>query len=133
MFTTKALTSDLDLIGPVSASIFVTTDGGQGDLFVRLCDVDRKGLSHNVTDGIIKLSDATDSPVQVTMHPTGYRFARGHRLRVQVSGGGFPNHARNTGSGEPLATASRTVPIRFEVRHDKECPSSVTLPVLRTS
>ncbi|CPZ50189.1 Probable peptidase S15 [Mycobacteroides abscessus] len=133
MFTSQPLTSDLDLIGPVSASIYATTDSGQGDLFVRLCDVDRKGLSHNVTDGIIKLDGVTDAPIQVIMHPTGYRFARGHRLRLQVSGGGFPNHARNTGSGEPLATASRIVPIRFEVRHDKEHPSSVTLPVMHSS
>lgn len=122
VFTSQPLTSDLDLIGPVSASIYATTDSGQGDLFVRLCDVDRKGRSHNVTDGIIKLDGVTDAPIQVIMHPTGYRFARGHRLRLQVSGGGFPNHARNTGSGEPLATASRIVPIHFEVRHDKEHP-----------
>ncbi|MUM19571.1 CocE/NonD family hydrolase [Mycobacterium sp. CBMA271] len=133
VFTSKPLTSDLDLIGPVSASIYATTDSGQGDLFVRLCDVDRKGLSRNVIDGIIRMSGQPDSPVTVTMHPTGYRFARGHRLRVQVSGGGFPNHARNTGTGEPLATASRMVPIRFEIRHDEAHPSSVTLPVMPSS
>ncbi|MBA0047740.1 CocE/NonD family hydrolase [Mycobacteroides sp. LB1] len=133
VFTTGPLTSDLDLIGPVSASVYATTDSGQGDLFVRLCDVDRKGLSHNVTDGIVRLNGMTGSPVEVTMHPTGYRFARGHRLRIQVSGGAFPNHARNTGTGEPLATASRILPIRFEIRHDKTHPSTITLPVMRTS
>ncbi|MBF9317620.1 CocE/NonD family hydrolase [Mycobacteroides chelonae] len=133
VFTTAPLTKDLDLVGPVSASVYATTDSGQGDLFVRLCDVDRKGVSRNVTDGIVKLDGAAQSPVQVTMHPTGYRFARGHRLRVQVSGGAFPNHARNTGSGEPLATASRIVPIRFEIRHDEGHPSAVTLPVLNAS
>lgn len=133
VYTSDPLTSDLDLIGPVSASIYATTDSGQGDLFVRLCDVDRKGVSRNVSDGIVRLNGATGSPVDVTMHPTGYRFTRGHRLRIQVSGGAFPNHARNTGSGEPLATASRIVPIHFEVHHDEERPSSVTLPVMRTS
>jgi putative CocE/NonD family hydrolase len=133
VFTTDPLTSDLDLIGPVSASIYVTTDSGQGDLFVRLCDVDRKGLSHNVTDGIVRMNGTTGSPVEVIMHPTGYRFARGHRLRIQVSGGAFPNHARNTGTGEPLATASRILPIQFEVRHDETHPSAITLPVMRTS
>lgn len=133
VFTTEPLSGDLDLIGPISASIHVTTDTGQGDLFVRLCDVDRNGLSHNVSDGIVALNGASDLPVQVTMHPTGYRFARGHRLRIQISGGGFPNHARNTGSGEPLATATRIVPIRFEVHHDTEHPSFVTLPVMSTS
>lgn len=133
VFTTEPLSGDLDLIGPISASIHVTTDTGQGDLFVRLCDVDRNGRSHNVSDGIVALNGASDLPVQVTMHPTGYRFARGHRLRIQVSGGGFPNHARNTGSGEPLATAAKIVPIRFEVHHDTEHPSFVTLPVMSTS
>ena len=109
VYTSDPLTSDLDLIGPISASIYATTDSGHGDLFVPLCDVDRKGISRNVSDGIVRLSGETGSPVEVAMHPTGYRFTRGHRLRVQVSGGAFPNHARNTGSGEPLADRKSVV------------------------
>jgi hypothetical protein len=47
-----------------------------------------------------------------------------------VSGGAHPRYARNTGSGEPLAIATRLVPPDQEVFHDPEYPSSVILTVL---
>ena len=53
--------------------------------------------------------------VAVELLPTAYRFRRGHRLRVQVCGGSFPRFARNTGTGEPLATGSRTAVVDYEI------------------
>jgi uncharacterized protein len=53
----------------------------------------------------------------------------GHRLRVQVSGGAFPRYARNPGTGEPPATATRLLPAGREVYHDPARPSAVILPV----
>lgn len=54
--------------------------------------------------------------------------APGHRLRLQVSGGAFPRFARNTGTGEPLATATRLVPADVVVYHDQARPSALLLP-----
>lgn len=130
VFTSGPLPRDLDIVGEVSAAIHATTDSGYGDLFVRLCDVDRKGVSRNVTDGILRLDGVNASPVEVTMRPTGYRFRQGHRLRIQVSGGAFPNYARNNGTGEPPATAKGTVPIKYRVLLDEAHPSTISLPVL---
>jgi predicted acyl esterase len=49
---------------------------------------------------------------------------------VQVSGGAFPRFARNFGTGEPFATATRAVRCRFEIYHDARHPACVLLPVL---
>ena len=66
--------------------------------------------------------------VTVPMSSAAYEFGAGHRLRLQVSGGAHPRFARNTGTGEPLATATALVPVTTEVRHG---PASVlTLPVI---
>ncbi|MFB4279054.1 CocE/NonD family hydrolase [Nonomuraea sp. MTCD27] len=129
--TGTPLPRPLDLIGPVSATVHVRTDTGHGDVFVRLCDVDTAGVSRNVTDGILRLPAGSEGVVraEVELHPTGYRFRRGHRLRVQVAGGAFPRYARNHGTGEPVGQAVRTRPTRFEVFHDTEHPTSLTLPV----
>jgi predicted acyl esterase len=94
--------------------------------------VDEAGRSHNVCDGLLRLpefvgddaissaekSGMTDEPVEVTvaMSSTAYRFGAGHRIRLQVSGGAHPRYARNTGSGEPLATATRLVATDVTVR-----------------
>jgi predicted acyl esterase len=62
------------------------------------------------------------------MSSTAHRFEPGHRLRLQVSGGAFPRYARNTGTGEPLATAARLVSTDVEVYHDLARPSALVLP-----
>jgi predicted acyl esterase len=48
---------------------------------------------------------------------------------VQVSSGAFPRYARNPGSGEPRATATRLVPAGQSVYHDPDRPSAIILPV----
>ncbi|MEV6158772.1 CocE/NonD family hydrolase [Nonomuraea sp. NPDC052129] len=130
--TTAPLPRDLDLVGPVSAVVHVRTDTGHADLFVRLCDVDPAGVSRNVTDGIVRLPQDSQSVTraEVELHPTGYRFRKGHRLRVQVAGGAFPRFARNHGTGEPAAVAVRTRRTRFEIFHGQEYPSALILPIL---
>ena len=90
-------------------------------MFARLCDVDEKGTSWNVCDGLLRLDDgrATDddgwSEIEVAMSSTAHRFGAGHRLRVQVSGGAHPRFARNTGTPGQVATATRLVPVDIEV------------------
>ncbi|MEV4572906.1 CocE/NonD family hydrolase [Nonomuraea jabiensis] len=132
VYTGAPLSRHLDLVGPVSATVRVRTDTGHADLFVRLCDVDAAGVSRNVTDGILRLPPGSEGVVaaEIELHPTGYRFMRGHRLRVQVAGGAFPRFARNHGTGEPVGQAVRTRPTRFEIFLDG---SSLMLPVLGAS
>ena len=57
-----------------------------------------------------------------------HQFVPGHRLRLQVSGGAFARFARNTGTGEPLATTTRLVSTDIEVYHDQARPSALLLP-----
>lgn len=136
LFDGDLLKRDLDVIGEISALVHVRTDLGHGDVFVRLCDVDRRGVSRNVTDGILRLRPGTpESDVdgvvaaEVQLDPTAYRFRRGHRLRLQVAGGAFPRFARNHGTDEPIFTAVDGKPVRFEIFHDPAHPSRITLPV----
>jgi predicted acyl esterase len=117
-FTGDPLEAPLTIIGPVAATVRVTASGAHFDLFVRLCDVTPDGHSWNICDGLVRVTaenPATVRDVRVDLWPAAHRFAAGHRLRVQVSGGAHPRFARNTGSGEPLATATTLVPVEVEV------------------
>ena len=141
-FTSEPLPADTDLVGPVSARIFVRTGREHADLFVRVCDVDLKGVSRNITDGIRRLSPQTvPAPdvqagddgilaVDVDLYPTAYRVRAGHRIRVQVSGGAFPRFARNFGTPEPFGVATSALRCRFEIHHDARHAAHVLLPVL---
>jgi putative CocE/NonD family hydrolase len=137
VYTSAPCERDCDAIGPVRAELFVRSSLAHTDFFVRLCDVDPAGRSHNVCDGILRLvpgSPAADEHgvrrIAVALWPTAHRFLRGHRLRVQVSSGAHPRFARNPGSGEPLATATTLVAADQEVFHDPARPSALVVTAL---
>jgi uncharacterized protein len=129
-YTTPPLSQDTEVIGEVSAEIWFRSSLRYADVFVRLCDVDTRGRSRNVCDGLVSLSGADQlGCASVRMWPTAHRFRQGHRIRVQVSSGAFPRYARNTGTGQPHPTASTLQAAEQEVYHDPGRPSAVILPV----
>ena len=135
-FTTAPLAGHLDVVGPVTATVYLRSSVGYTDVVVRLCDVDATGHSTNLCDGITRVvPDAISADrdgvaaVTVDLWPTAHRFGSGHRLRLQVAGAAYPRFARNPGTGEPLATATRLVATDHEVFHDPAHPSHVLLPV----
>lgn len=136
VFTSAPLPADLEVIGPVSAGLRIRASGPHFDVFARLCDVDPRGRSRNVCDGLIRhvpeagQAGAVDCPLTVPMSATAHRFRAGHRLRLQVSGGAHPRFARNTGTGEPWATATRLAAVHLEIVHDALDADRLSLPVL---
>jgi uncharacterized protein len=132
-YTTAALDQDVEVIGEVAAEIWFRSSLPYADVFVRLCDVDARGRSFNVCDGLTSLSGAdVTTRATIRLWPTAYRFKRGHRIRVQVSSGAFPRYARNPGTGEPHATAVTLRVADQAVYHDPAHPSAVILPVRGT-
>ncbi len=101
----------------MAAELSVARDNPYADLFVRLCDVDEKGRSRNVCDGIVRLTaaDPGDGVVRVSLLGAAHRFGPGHRLRLQVSGGAHPRFARNPGTGQVEARAQDLVPTAYQV------------------
>ncbi|PWW59603.1 CocE/NonD family hydrolase [Actinokineospora spheciospongiae] len=134
-FTSAPLRADLDVIGPVTATVHLRSTLDHTDLVLRLCDVAPNGRSTNLCDGARRLrpDDPPADPdgtrvVPVDLVATAHRFRAGHRLRLQVSSGAHPRLVRNTGTGEPQATATTTRPADQEILHDPAHPSVLTLP-----
>jgi uncharacterized protein len=139
VFTGAPLAAPLEVIGPVSIRLSVRGSSPHFDVFARLCDVDERGRSWNICDGLLRLGERATAgagatgdnrawrEVTVPMSATAHRFAAGHRLRVQVCGGAHPRYARNTGTAEPWAAATRLVAVDVEIAHAQPCVLS--LPV----
>ncbi|MEU3597643.1 CocE/NonD family hydrolase [Streptomyces sp. NPDC006798] len=128
-FTGPPLAEPLDVLGPVSARLSVSTDTGHADVFTRLCDVDPRGRSINICDGLgrIRAAGEATSRITVPMGSTAHRFAAGHRVRWQISGGAHPRYAPDPGTGEPRADATAFVPVRITLHAD----SALTTPAVR--
>ena len=86
---------------------------------MRLCDVDLRGRSRNVCDGIVRLTgaDPLAGTVRVEMIGAAHRFGRGHRLRLQVAGGAHPRFARNPGNGQVDAPAKDFVVTHYTIQN----------------
>ncbi|WP_240436426.1 CocE/NonD family hydrolase [Streptomyces sporangiiformans] len=125
-FTGPPLAEPVDILGPVSARLSISTDTGYADVFTRLCDVDEQGRSTNVCDGLAQLRTVGQAPSEVTvpMSSTTYRFLPGHRIRWQVSGGAHPRYARNSGTGASPVDAVDLTPTRISLHAD----SALMLP-----
>lgn len=101
VFTSAPLTGAVEVMGSVAADLLVDPDveAPSATLFVRLCDVDDRGRSWNVCDGVARVTGGSTAsaaePVAVTvaMSSTAHRFLPGHRIRVQISGGAHPRFA----------------------------------------
>jgi uncharacterized protein len=131
-FTTAPLRQALEVAGPVSVRLRVRGGSPYFDVFARLCDVDPAGHSWNVCDGLLRIGDgAAWTDVTVAMSSTAHQFGTGHRVRLQVSGGAHPRFARNTGTGEPIATATSLVSVDIEIAHAAAGPGELSLPVMR--
>lgn len=137
VYTSAPLDRDMEIIGPVSADLFVESSLDHTDFFVRLCDTAPSGKTINVCDGLLRLTPGEPArdergirKVHVDLWPTAHRFVRGHRVRVLVASGAHPRFARNPGSGEPFGAATTLLASDQAVHHAPASPSAIVLPVM---
>ena len=147
VYTSEVLERDVEVTGPITAHIWLTTSAPDTDVVVRLCDVLPDGTSYNLTDGILRgryrnadLGEAPSlltpgDPVEfrVDLWSTSNVFLKGHRIRVQVTSSNFPRWDRNLNTGhEPFADAEMAI-AHQTVLHDQAHPSRILLPVIPTA
>jgi putative CocE/NonD family hydrolase len=125
-FSSSVLDADLAVVGNLSVDLYV--DGGLEELAVRLCDVDEKGVSRNISDGVqVMVPAAEPHLVSLDLWPIGHIFKAGHRLRLQVACGLRPTVV-------PTRPRSGTASTRsFRVWHGGEAPSMLHVPVIDLS
>jgi putative CocE/NonD family hydrolase len=115
-FTGPALRAPVDVVGVPTVELVHASDNPNADLFVRISDVDETGRSRNVSDGFVRLDDASPLPrtVRIEMDATAHRFAPGHQICLRVAGGSFPYRSRNLGTRDH-DTSSDLTPSRRAV------------------
>ena len=142
VFTTPAFTQDMEVTGPISADLHVSSSAVDTDFTAKLVDVWPNGFAQNVTDGILRMRyrNSNEKPewmnpgdvyrVTVDMWATSNVILAGHKLRLEISSSDFPRFDRNLNTGEIQATSTRMVKASNVVFHDKEHPSALILPVI---
>jgi putative CocE/NonD family hydrolase len=148
VFQTEPLAEDLEVTGPVVVNLVVSSSAVDTDFTAKLIDVYPAnpdyplGFDLNLGDSIARMR-YRDSPakaelmkpgevyrVAIPLYPTANVFARGHRIRLDVSSSNFPRFDVNPNTGEPLQQHRRLVPADNTVYHDAGRASHVVLPVI---
>jgi putative CocE/NonD family hydrolase len=143
VYTSEPLEQPLWLIGDVSATIYGATTAVDTDYAVRLCVVDRSGVSTNLQEGVVRarFRESLSHPTllqpgkiyryEISLGPVGVKLDAGERIRVQVTSNDFPQWDRNLNTGNSTGSEglSSAIVATQAVYHDVEHPSSITLPV----
>ncbi|OIH85734.1 hypothetical protein BLJ79_06170 [Arthrobacter sp. UCD-GKA] len=143
-FVSEPLESDLEVTGPVSATLTVSTSAKDADFTVRLIDERPDGRALGVADGILRLRYRNGmnhpSPVEpgkeyqitVSLVATSQLFAKGHRIRIDIAGSNFPCYDRNLGTGRPIAenTAGDIREFSQSLHFGPEKTMHLSLPVI---
>ena len=147
VFETPELEEDLEVTGPLTAHLWVSSAAVDTDFTVKLIDVHPPnadfphGFAQNITDSILRgryrngrdepelMEPGQIYPFEIVMYPTANLFQRGHRIRVDVSSSNFPRFDINPNTGGALGRERRVVRAENAVYHDPEHPSHILLPV----
>ena len=148
VFQTEPLTQPLEVTGPITVELWISSTAVDTDFTAKLIDVCPSnadypnGYAFNLVDSIIRtrfrnswereelMQPGTIYPVRISLPPTSNVFMPGHRIRIDISSSNFPRLDLNPNTGEPLGRHTRMQTADNTVYLDADHPSHVVLPVI---
>jgi hypothetical protein len=146
VYTSDPFPDGVELTGPITPTLYVSSDARDTDFTVKVLDVYPDGRAYNLDETIqrMRYRDGYEKPpvwmqkgrvYKVTMQPltTSNCFAPGHRLRIEVSSSNFPRFDRNLNTGGNNYDETTALVARNTVHHSKQYPSQIVVTVVRRS
>ena len=147
-FRSEPLEHDLEVTGPITVTLWVSSDARDTDFTAMLLDCYPpsadypEGYALRLTDSIQRLRFRRGAQreelvrpgqvveVPIELYPTSNSFAKGHRIGVELSSSNYPRFDVNPNTGEPIGRHTHTTTARNKIWHDASHPSRVDLPVV---
>jgi uncharacterized protein len=132
VFETDTLQKPLVLLGPITASLFVSSTAPCTDFIVCLQDVFPDSNIINIQEGgtSVKLVDEAPEHITFSVWATGYQLNPGHKLKVVITSSWFPRFNRNINSCEPIASATKKKKAIQNIYYGQDAASYITLPIV---
>jgi uncharacterized protein len=146
VFQTDPLSEDMEVTGRLIVKLWASSNAPDTDFTAKLIDVYPPnhdfpaGVNLNVGDSIVRaryrnslehaelMKPGEIYPFTIEMYPTSLVFAKGHRIRVDISSSNFPRFDVNPNTGEPLNNNRRWAVAVNTIYHDAQHPSQIILP-----
>ncbi len=143
VFTSEPFKDGLELSGPITPTLYVSSDAKDTDFTVKVIDVDPEGRAFNLDESIQRMRYRLgydkalawmekDEVYKVTLQPlnTSNYFKPGHRLRIEVSSSNFPRFDRNLNTGGNNYDETKGVIARNTLHHSVKYPSNVVVTAM---
>ena len=151
VYTTPPLEEEVEVTGPITAKIYASTSARDTDWMVRLIDVQPDGFSAMLCEGVMRarhrdpeLEGSFNSAELSLIEPdqvyeytiefwraTANAFAKGHRIRVEISSSFFPYYLRNLNTGaDNIGLETMSVVATQKIVHTAGHASHLVLPVI---
>jgi putative CocE/NonD family hydrolase len=144
VYTSEPFKTGTEVSGPITPTLYVSSDAKDTDFTVKVIDVYPDGRAYNLDESIQRMRwrEGYEKPpvwmepgkvYKVTLQPltTSNFFQPGHRLRIEVSSSNFPRFDRNLNTGGNNYDEATGVVAHNVVHHSKQYPSSVTVTVVK--
>ncbi len=143
VYSSAPLKEGMEVSGPITVTLYVSSDRKDTDFTVKLIDVYPDGRAFNLDETIqrVRYRDGYDKQVwmepgkvyKVTLQPmnTSNYFDAGHRIRLEVSSSNFPRFDRNLNTGGHNYDETATLVAHNEVHHSGQYPSTITITVVK--
>jgi uncharacterized protein len=144
VYTTEPFEVGTELSGPITPTLYVSSDAKDTDFTVKVLDVYPDGRAYNLDESIQRLRyrEGYDKPLvwmepgkvyKVTLQPlnTSNYFDAGHQLRIEISSSNFPRFDRNLNTGGNNYDEEKGVVAHNSVHHSKQYPSQLVFTVVK--
>jgi len=143
VYSGPQLEAEVEVSGAVKVLLYASSSARDTDFWAQLTDVFPNGFSMHLTEGIIRGRYRKSLEVPELLHPgkisefnidlwiTSNLFAKGHRIRLDLSSSSFPKYDRNPNTGHEFGRDSGTIVADQKIFHGPENPSYIQLPIIR--
>ena len=142
VYTSPELEKEIEITGPINATVFAASTAKDTDFTATLIDVFPDGYAHLIQEGIVRARyrnpEAGASLIEpgkvyeyhIDLWATSFVVKAGHKLRVEISSSNFDRFDRNTNTAGEYGFEEHVINATQTIYHSSEFPSHITLPII---
>ncbi|NNE26248.1 MAG: CocE/NonD family hydrolase, partial [Saprospiraceae bacterium] len=143
VYTSDELEEGIEISGFIESTLYVGSDAQDTDFTIKLIDVYPDGSAYNLDETIqraryregyekeVFMKKGEVYKLELTPMATSNYFAKGHRIRIEVSSSNFPRFTRNLNTGGNNYDESEAIIANNKIYHGADYPSHISLPIIK--
>ncbi|GAA0879398.1 CocE/NonD family hydrolase [Algoriphagus jejuensis] len=143
VYTSDVLEEGIEVSGFIDAYLYLSSDVKDTDVTIKLIDVYPDGKAYNLDETIqrvryregyekeVWMEEGNIYEIKMTPMSTSNYFAKGHKIRIEVSSSNFPRFDRNLNTGGNIYDETESIVATNSIHHGGKNLSRIVLPIVK--